>query len=214
MSIALAIFVKTPSLSPVKTRLAQSIGEEKAVEFFMLCLDAIKETAKKIDADIIWAVAEKEGCDAPLWSDFKTIHTGEGGLGERQDHIYKTLLNTYERVFLSCADAPQLCPYIFQEANDALNNNDFVIGPAHDGGYYLFGGRKPVERNIWTSVPWSTEETRAKLVERLPSVPAHLQMFSDIDRRADLRYLKSEMPAKMSDQQRKIVDWITENGFN
>ena len=214
MSTALAIFVKTPSLSPVKTRLAQSIGEEKAVEFFMLCLDAIKETAKKIDADIIWAVAEKDGISNPLWSDFKTIHTGEGSLGERQDHIYSTLLNTYERVFLSCADAPQLCPYIFQEANDALNDNDFVIGPAHDGGYYLFGGRKPVERNIWTNVPWSTEETRTKLVERLPSVPAHLQMFSDVDRQADLHYLRSEMPEKMSDQQRKIVNWITENGFN
>ena len=158
--------------------------------------------------------AEREGIYNPLWADFEAMHTGEGELGERQDHIYSKLLKTHERVFLSCADAPQLCPYILQEAFDALNDNDFVIGPAHDGGYYLFGGRKPFERGIWTSVPWSTEETRAKLVERLPSVPAHLQMFSDIDRRADLRYLKSEMPEKMSVQQRKIIEWVTENGFN
>ena len=59
MSIALAIFVKTPSLSPVKTRLAQSIGEDKAIAFYMLCLEAIKETAKQIDADVVWAVGRK-----------------------------------------------------------------------------------------------------------------------------------------------------------
>lgn len=31
--VAIAVFIKTPGLSPIKTRLAEGIGSEKAIEF-------------------------------------------------------------------------------------------------------------------------------------------------------------------------------------
>jgi len=40
MSVGLAIFAKTPGLSPVKTRLAASIGDEKACEFYQYSVAA------------------------------------------------------------------------------------------------------------------------------------------------------------------------------
>ncbi len=48
MSAAIAIFVKTPGLSPVKTRLAATIGEEKAKEFYLLSLKAVEKTVKTV----------------------------------------------------------------------------------------------------------------------------------------------------------------------
>jgi glycosyltransferase A (GT-A) superfamily protein (DUF2064 family) len=42
---ALAIFVKTPGLSPVKTRLAEGIGQARAEAFYRLAVDAVAEVA-------------------------------------------------------------------------------------------------------------------------------------------------------------------------
>ncbi len=249
MSSAIAIFVKTPSLSPVKTRLAATIGEEKAIEFYLMSLRAVEESAKQManrippplregvrgrvsgvdhSTDIehphpnpppqgggekrvssFWAVGEEEGLSDPLWSGFETIHTGEGCLGERQHHIYETLLAGHERVLLIGADAPQLSPALLEEAIAALDTDDFVIGPARDGGYYLFGGRAPVEKEIWTSVEYSCDTTREKLVNKLPSSPAYLPILSDVDTRDDLQYMTAEMPEIMSNEQKHIVDHVT-----
>jgi len=46
MSGALAIFAKTKSLSPVKTRLAADIGKPLAEAFYSLSVEAVAEVAK------------------------------------------------------------------------------------------------------------------------------------------------------------------------
>ena len=210
MSTAIAIFVKTPSLSPVKTRLAKGIGKEKALEFYQLSLQCVQETVKSADVSAYWAVAEEDGLSNPLWQDFKARWTGEGGLGERQHHIYETLLQKHERVLLIGADAPQVSKDILEQANVALDTNDFVIGPARDGGYYLFGGRVSTEQKIWTSVPWSTSMTRERLESVLPSKPVHLQLLTDVDTKDDLNFIAQEMPQKLNPSQKNLIEWIGE----
>lgn len=211
MKTAIAIFVKTPGLSPVKTRLAQTIGKEKAEAFYNLSLGAIIKTMQQVNSNIFWAVAEKEGIDNPLWQDFDTIYTGEGGLGPRQHHIYSTLLLQHDRVCLIGADTPQISSDILQNAIDNLDNNNYVIGPANDGGYYLFGGNKPVELETWNKVPWSTEKTRETLENLLPIKPAHLAFLTDVDTEDDLLPAMREMPEIMSDEQQRIVDWANQS---
>lgn len=209
MSTALAIFVKTPSLSPLKTRLAAGIGKEKAEEFYIHSLKAIEKTVKQTHAKVFWAVGEQEGLNNPLWRAFETIYTGEGGLGERQHYIYNHLLSNHDRVILIGADAPQLSPCILERSIEALNTHDFVLGPANDGGYYLFGGRIPVNRHIWSAVPWSTKQTRQTLEGLLSSKPCHLEPLTDVDTQNDLQQLKTEMPEAMSDEQQNLLDWVS-----
>ena len=43
---ALAIFVKTPGLSRIKTRLAAGVGDELAAEFYRLAVEAILAVAQ------------------------------------------------------------------------------------------------------------------------------------------------------------------------
>ena len=211
MNTAIAIFVKTPGLSPVKTRLAQTIGQEKAEDFYRLSLKAVAKTAQQTRSNIFWAVAEKEGMNDPLWQDFERLYTGEGGLGERQYHIYSTLLSNYDRVFMVSADTPQLSPLIFQNAVKAMDHNDYVIGPANDGGYYLFGGKKPVALDIWQKVPWSTDKTRTTLEKFLFEKPVHLDFMTDVDTQNNLLSVTQEMPENMSDEQQKVTEWIKQN---
>ena len=208
MSTAIAIFVKTPSLSPVKTRLAAGIGNDAAQEFYALSLEAVQETVKTVEIVLYWAVAEEKGLTDPLWLGFPTLHTGEGGLGERQHYIYETLLTNYDRVLLIGSDAPQISKDVLEQAIIALDTNDFVIGPARDGGYYLFGGRVSTEQKIWTSVPWSTSMTRERLEAVLPSKPVHLSMLTDVDTEDDLQYIRREMPEQITPEQNRILEWI------
>ena len=131
---AIAVFVKTPGLSPVKTRLAATIGTAAAEEFYQLCTEAIQETlttaSETMDIVPFWAVGEEAGLSHPLWQGFASIYTGQGDLGERQHHIYQTLLAKYPQVILIGADSPQLTTTHLKKAIESLDSHNFALGPA------------------------------------------------------------------------------------
>jgi glycosyltransferase A (GT-A) superfamily protein (DUF2064 family) len=213
-STAIAVFVKTPGLSPVKTRLAASIGTPDAEHLYRLCVSAIEQTLLGATQDLsispFWAVGETAGLSNALWQGFESIHTGDGGLGERQHHIYQTLQARYQRVILVGADSPQLSVKLLKEAIKALDKHTFAIGPAVDGGYYLFAGRAPVPKNIWTSVIYSAADTAEQLCAQLPSPAVELERITDVDTINDLKVLKSELLAEtaLSHKQEEIIRWI------
>lgn len=208
MSTALAIFVKTPALSPLKTRLAAGVGTDNAHTFYRLSLKAIEHLAQQCDVTPYWAVGEKDGLYDPLWDRFQCLHTGEGGLGTRQHHIYSTLLKHHDTVILIGADAPQITPDLIAVAKNAAQKHDFVFGPAHDGGYYLFAGTKDIERSIWETVPWSHETTRATFEGLLPEKPHNLKALTDVDTKDDLEKMIAEMPNNRNAAQQGLHDWI------
>lgn len=207
-STAIAVFVKTPGLSPLKTRLAAGIGADKAMEFYRLSLSAVESVISESDVQGFWAVGEKEGVADPLWLGMEKLYTGEGDLGDRQNNIYETLRNDFNNVILIGADAPQVSPQLIAQAMSALERNDFVIGPAHDGGYYLFGGRVPLSKDVWANVKYSCDTTRIDLIERLPSAPAILPMLSDVDTQANLADIVAQMPPHPNAAQRTLINWI------
>jgi uncharacterized protein len=203
--------VKTPGLSPIKTRLAAGIGQEKALEFYTLSIEAVKTTVRAVEASVYYAVAEEEAVDSAVWRGSYVLYTGEGDLGERQHHIYSTLLTDFDNVLLIGADSPQLSSSHLEEAISAPHCADFVTGPARDGGYYLFGGGAGLDHNVWTSIPWSTGATLERLEAKLPSVPYRLPMLTDVDRASDFNHVLSEMPSAPHEEQIKSLDWIRRN---
>ena len=213
-STAIAVFVKTPGLSPVKTRLAATIGTAAAEQFYVLCTEAIRETletaSKTLDIVPFWAVGEEAGLSHPLWQGFEALYTGEGGLGERQHHIYQTLLAKYQRVILIGADSPQLSSRDLNNAIEALQSNSFSLGPAVDGGYYLLAGRAAIARDIWTNVTYSAADTGEQLLSQLPSKTALLEPITDVDTIEDISALKHELPAEnfRNNGQKILVDYM------
>ena len=87
MNTAIAIFVKTPELSPVKTRLRQEVGKNVAQRFFDLATNAIEEVVLEVQRQSngsvkgYWAVAEEAGLCSTRWQKLARLHTGQGGLG-------------------------------------------------------------------------------------------------------------------------------------
>lgn len=220
MKTAVAVFVKTPGLSPIKTRLAKSIGQKTAEIFFIQCVKTIEKTLldvhKITDGQIqpFWAVGEKDGLSNNLWKNFISIHTGEGSLGERQYHIYSTLLDKYDSVILLGADSPQITSSQILEAVKIINTTkQFVMGPALDGGYYLLGGTAKIPKQIWSSVQFSVYDTSEKLVAALNPICStkYLYQMVDADTIEDLNILKDELSQTGFIHHNELVSWMDNN---
>jgi glycosyltransferase A (GT-A) superfamily protein (DUF2064 family) len=212
---AIAIFVKTPGISTVKSRLAAHIGKDKAEEFFKLSLKAteasVMEAILKSEGTIeaYWAVAEPEQLVHPLWDSFKTISQGTGDLGQRLDTVYKELQTKHDSVFLIGADLPHLDYEIILSAHKLINlSSQYVLGQTEDGGFYLFGGKKEIESISWNSVAYSTEHTSRDLIKCLgKSSFSFLDENFDIDYYKDLKKLSSYSRENLLADQKTIINW-------
>ncbi|MFA6237407.1 MAG: DUF2064 domain-containing protein [Bacteriovorax sp.] len=213
---AIAIFVKTPGHSPVKSRLAETIGREKAEEFFRLSLkatealvlEAIKKSEGKIEA--YWAVAERDTLQNPLWNSFNTIYQGSGELGDRLATVYSKLQKKHKRVFLIGADLPHLDYKTLLRAQFKLKSSTgYILGETDDGGFYLFGARGVIERAVWNAIPYSTQETASTLMQKLGNSNfTLLDKNFDIDYIEDLKKLSKIENCDLLPEQQEVINWI------
>jgi len=219
---ALAIFVKTPGLSPIKTRLAQTIGTETALEFYHLALRALKKVLIKLqvelpNVDIYFAVAEEEGLSSPLWLGFPTLWQGKGGLGSKLSHIYNLLLHNYNYEFVCFmgADSPQISTDQIFKSILTTNQNyttSFVLGETQDGGFYFFGGGLPLTPLQWESITYSSDQTAKGLQQSFITMAPflHLDLQFDIDVVGDLEKLKNyDFSAfNLIPEQIELIRWV------
>ena len=206
---ALAVFVKTPGHSPVKTRLAAAIGPAAAAEFYGLSLAAVAATMAAVTPTLraYWAVAEAEAEREPLWQRFPTVSQGLGSLGARLDCVYRTLRERHDRVLLAGADAPLLSAVLLQAAVASLDAADFALCRSRDGGYALFAGRIALPSQLWTAVPYSCPQT-AEVFARLlrdQGTLVELPPLDDVDTPADLERLAAASSAGLTAEQAATI---------
>ena len=189
LSGALAVFVKTPGLSPIKTRLAADIGEKKAAAVYEMLLQntaATMRRARRLGAEVFWAVGEKEGSDDARWSEFPAMWTGGGGLGERLNRVYARLQKRHGRAALAGADCPAMSAALIARALRAADSK-IAAGPTTDGGFYLFAAARPVAPAVWKNVPYSQSDTLTRLLQHFPPNEVEiLPTLTDVDDAATL----------------------------
>lgn len=191
----LAIFVKTPGHSPLKTRLAQAIGQDAAEAFHRHAAAAVADVVVRAQAAMpglvaYWAVAETEALDAPIWCDLPCIAQGDGDLGARMRSVCETLRERHGRGVLIGADTPQLRADDLLAACSALDAHDHVLGPSEDGGFWLFATRIAVPDAAWLDTPWSQADTAARFLDALGDASvATLRRLCDVDTVDDLATL-------------------------
>ncbi len=159
---AVAIFVKTPGLSPLKTRLAASIGQPRTHEIYSACAAAVAEVSVSAAiGPVYWAVAEAADQAGAHWSDLPLLEQGDGGLGERMHRVMAELVRRHGSGLLLGADAPQIDADCLRQAADWLDEDQprCVIGPARDGGFWTFGANHEVAESCWTRVTYSRADT-------------------------------------------------------
>ncbi len=221
-SAAIAVWVKTPGHTPAKTRLAKVIGTATAEVFHRLAVDAVREVvddATRLAPGLLapyWAVAERDVAAHACWSGFPVVAQGEGALGDRLAHVYELLEPRHRAVLFIGADSPQLAPAALVHAATLLvdaSGPEYVLGPAMDGGFYLFGGKGPLPRAAWTSVTYSAATTMAELIAALEAI-GRVQLLApgfDVDTVDELLLLRDELAAdtcKTGAARRALCDWL------
>ena len=219
VSAALAIFVKTPGLSPVKTRLALALGAATATAFHRRAATAVCDVVQAAVAAGLpltpyYAVAEAAALDHAEWQGLPTLWQGSGDLGMRLHRVCSQLLARHGRVLLIGADAPQLDAGLLAQALAALDSaaTPFVLGRACDGGFWLFGTRLPVPASVWRGVRYSRTTTADELVAALAAhgAVAGLPELTDVDEAADLGALADALDALHDARpaQRALRRWL------
>jgi glycosyltransferase A (GT-A) superfamily protein (DUF2064 family) len=216
---AVAIFAKTPGLTPAKTRLAAGVGPAIAESFYLRALEITREVAcaaATADPGLTpyWAVAEQAGIGRECWSGLPQLWQGDGDLGARLAQVYDSLLVRHDAVLLIGSDSPLLVPGHLLQAHAVLQELDraFVVGRALDGGFYLCGGKLPLPRTVWTTVSYSGADTANQLLANLEPVGSVglLEPLPDVDTLEDLLGIPA-LAAASSDllpAQRALVEWI------
>ena len=194
MSGAIAVFVKTPDLSPVKTRLGKTIGQQQAEQFHLLASQAVAEAvqaaSQHIEVQGYFAVAEQSALHHDYWQCLPTVWQREGGLGERMGFIYQQLLQQHDYVMLVGADIPQMTTEQLIQAAECLYDDQatFSFAPSEDGGFWLFGGNAELPIHLWTEVVYSQTTTGADFLKAIQAVGKvhHFDCLRDVDTVADL----------------------------
>lgn len=187
---ALIIFIKNPELGKVKTRLAAGIGDEAALAFYREMLRRTRELALQVDADRFLFYSEFiDRRDDFSNEDFLKYAQCAGDLGNRMTYAFSIpFKNQYKQVVIIGSDCPGLSTQHINDAFEALDGKDYVIGPATDGGYYLLGMKK-LHRPLFIGKSWSTssvfEDTRNQ-IEAAGAQLHQLEPLSDVDTKGDL----------------------------
>ncbi len=184
------IFYRNPQLGRVKTRLAATVGEEKALEIYMSLSIHTREITEDLPfAKSVFYTEEVQSGD--LWPDDvykKTVQAGSD-LGERMYNAFVWGFEKgYDAVCIIGTDCYELTAAIIKDGFSALNSADVVIGPAADGGYYLLG-MSAARRDVFINKKWSTETVFADTVKDLAadnSSYVQLPVLRDVDSEDDL----------------------------
>lgn len=202
MSGAIAVFVKTPGFSSVKTRLAVKLGKEKAEAFHLTSSRAVSSVVQALsqsdDVRSYYAVAEKQALTHEYWQDLPCVWQGNGGLGERMAHIYQSLLTKHDFVMLVGADIPQMTTEELLKASTWLSHEEqgrFAFAPSVDGGFWLFGGNVEIPQALWTDVTYSEADTGDQFFNKIKQLGdvKTLPSLRDVDELGDLILLRKAL---------------------
>jgi len=157
----------------------------KSVEVAVMCPEPDQEELAQVIGNRVQVVAQTgEGLGAGLISVFR--HFTAGGR---------------QQVIAFNSDSPHLAPSVLASAFEILATQDVVVGPTHDGGYYLVGA-KAAHPTLFESDGLGTRSALDRLLARTKALElstGFTEQFYDIDVASDLMLLARELrlaPAK------------------
>lgn len=185
-------FTRNPELGKVKSRLAKSIGEVSALEIYKFLLEHTKNVLLELDCDkaVYYSVKIREN---DIWDSKKFSKHQQFGkdLGERMYNAFNNgFKKGYKKIIIVGSDLYDLNAEIINKAFQELDNNDNVIGPAQDGGYYLLG-MKTLHHSVFNIENWGTETVYKQTISKLGTNNVYvLKILNDIDYVEDLKPYK------------------------
>ena len=186
---ALIIFTRNIELGKCKTRIAKTIGDEAALETYTYLVKHTIKICGELSADKYVFYSENIIKD-DIWDSgiFRKKLQYGFDLGARMENAFSELFQLgYEKIIIIGSDLLDLSTKHITDAFDLLNENDFVIGPAKDGGYYLLG-MKSHNNTIFKNKNWSTSSVLKDTLNDIQNCTfSILEVLNDIDTFEDMK---------------------------
>jgi len=186
---ALIIFTRNPELGKCKTRLAATVGDEAALEIYKFLLQHTVGITTPLNADkfVYYSVKlrDEDYWDGEIFR--KKVQYGDD-LGVRMQNAFTEVFEMgYERAMIIGSDMYDMTTGDLQQAFLKLADNDVVLGPAEDGGYYLMG-MKEVYHSVFKNKTWGTETVLKNTLADLTTYKvALLEEKNDVDYYEDIK---------------------------
>jgi rSAM/selenodomain-associated transferase 1 len=195
----LVIMAKAPRPGAVKTRLAPCISCNAVVAFYCCLLDDTLALARSLgDVEVAVMCPESDVSElAQLAGNEASVIAQKGeGLAAGLISVFAHFAEDQRRrVIAFNSDSPHLPRSVLEAAFEALARHDIVVGPTHDGGYYLVGA-KTSHPTLFAPDGMGTRSALERLVSRVRALElsvAFVDSFYDIDVSEDLTRLAAEL---------------------
>ncbi len=199
---ALAVMAKAPRPGKVKTRLSPPLTLDQTAA---LNIRFLRDTTENL-ATVTFAaglisytpVGDEALFSGLLPETFALVPQRGDAFGERLLAAAEDILGIgYGAVCLIDSDSPTVPHSAFAEAVEILRegNADVVLGPSHDGGYYLIGLKHP-HAEPFQNITWSTGSVLEETIQRCreASLTVHLlPTWYDVDDAGTLAILEAEL---------------------
>jgi rSAM/selenodomain-associated transferase 1 len=196
---ALVIMAKAPRPGAVKTRLAPSLSPAAVTAFYCCLLDDTLALARSLrDVEVAIMCPDSDVNElAHLAGNEATVVAQKGeGLAAGLTSVFADFADGHQRrVIAFNSDSPHLPRFVLEDAFETLATHDVVVGPTHDGGYYLVGA-KASHPALFAGDGMGTSSALERLLSRARTLELSVGFadpFYDIDVADDLTRLAAEL---------------------
>lgn len=197
----IVIFIKNPQLGKVKTRLAATLGNERALEIYHSLMTHTQKITNGLSAQKFLYYSDFIN-ENDIWSNKlyqKSLQHEGQDLGLKMAHAFRLAIRkNCKKALIIGSDCLELTEDAINDAFLKLADNEVVIGPANDGGYYLIGFNfekigencREILENVFLNKEWSHEDVCQDAINACKVLNlkySKLPTLIDIDDENDLR---------------------------
>jgi uncharacterized protein len=212
----LVIMAKAPQPGRVKTRLAQHLPLPAITTFYRCLLDdtiALARSLGTVHVAVMCPGADVNELVSLVGDQVQVVAQSGDGLAAGLTSVFAHFANgSRQRIIAFNSDSPHLPSSILEAAFEILNSHDVVVGPTHDGGYYLVGA-KAIHPALFEGDGMGTVTALQRLLSQARALELSVGFtspFYDIDVANDLIQLAAELrqaPAKAPRTAAWLVEW-------
>lgn len=189
------VMTRFPEPGKTKTRLIPALGAELATALHCVLVRQTLQSVVRLtqhgrcSPEVRFAGGSSDRMQELFGSEANYVPQVGSDLGERISSAFAiAFAEGAQRVVVIGTDCPDLEPAILQQAFELLLQADVVIGPAHDGGYYLLGMRRQ-HAQLFREIDWGTELVMKQTLEKSSRLRLRVELLaslSDVDYPEDL----------------------------
>jgi rSAM/selenodomain-associated transferase 1 len=201
----LVVMAKAPRPGMVKTRLTESLPSSAVTALYRCLLEdtlALAKSLAGVEVAVLCPESDQEDL-AHLFGNTVQVVAQQGqGLAAGLTSVFRHFTASgLQHVIAFNSDSPHLAASVLDSAFEILATHDVVVGPTHDGGYYLVGA-KAAHPSLFEGDGMGTRSALGGLLMRTKALElstGFTEPFYDIDVAKDLLLLAVELrlaPAK------------------